>query len=571
MKRVIERSISGRGWYAADTEKTGNIVSDILCSRGICDDAEIRKFLNPSLKEQMPDPFVLAGMERAANTAVDAIFAKKRIMIFGDYDVDGITATAICVKFFAAIGADVRWRLPSRAEGYGLSPDAISEMKSDGAELIITVDCGISSIAEATLARELGMTLVITDHHMPDVIIPDADAVVNPKQPGDTSGLHYLAGVGVAFMFLVAVNRELKRREMPHMESHDMMNFLDLVAIGTICDTMPLVELNRAIAATGLRVLARTDNIGISALMNVAGAKSPSVYSVGFVIGPRLNAAGRMDTADDSLKLLLTDNPLIANDLAVRLDELNQDRKGVEDKTLMAAVQMAAGQPDAKCMFLCGDDWHGGIMGIVASRIKERYNVPTCVATRRNGIINGSGRSVAGIDLGAIIRAALDNGILTEGGGHAMAAGFSLHAENENKFREFLEISVVAQLDGACISNDIVADAEIDAGGADMKLVRELSAMAPFGQGNPEPTLIINGGTLAYASHMGTNHLRGNLRTSAGTSLAFVGFNMATTPVGKFLLDDANTGAKIMLAGKLKENEYNGRVTAQFVIDDAAI
>ena len=587
MRKVVDKSILGQVWtvttYPGEEEgpsQADNLLQKILISRGITDMAAMEKFLNPSIREYMPNPSVLRDMDVAAKIITDSILAHEKIAIYGDYDVDGITSTAIFVKYLRALGVDVIWHLPTReGEGYGLNIGAVDEIANSGAKLIITVDCGISGAAEVAHATARGLRIVVTDHHSPDAVLPAADAVVNPKRVDDTSGLSYLAGVGVAFLTLVAVRRELRGRDLsPDMAKRvadtDLMDYLDFVALGTICDTMPLVGLNRAFVATGLRVLGMRKNLGLRTLMDVAGIKKPSVYAAGFAIGPRLNAAGRLDSAAPALELLLTDNPLIANDLAQKLHQMNQERIDIQN-----AIMLSAGDMAERCcaaghcsLFVCGDNWHGGVMGIIAGRLKDKYNLPSCVATRADGMINGSGRSIQGVDLGKIIHDALAAGIISEGGGHAAAAGFSLSAEKESRFCEFLEQAVRAQLNGVIPHKEIVADAEMDAGGATLKLINKLNGLEPFGQGNPEPTLILHGATLRFATTMGHGaHLRGSVMTSAGTQLAFVGFNLVGTPVGDFLLDDAHTNTKIMMLGKLKENDFNGHVSAQFFIEDIAV
>jgi single-stranded-DNA-specific exonuclease len=573
MRKIVDKSMLGKAWMLVDDCNESNLVGQILCSRGITDSDEVRKFLNPTIKEYMPDPFVLTDMDVAVRVAVDAIMARKKIAVFGDYDVDGITSTAIVVGFLRAIGCDVIWHLPDREnEGYGLNLDAIQDFAKQGAGLLVSVDCGISGVAEVARAKELGMNVIITDHHSPDKTLPDADAVVNPKRADDTSGLNYLAGVGVAFMFLVALNRELRSHQQT--ANIDLLNYLDLVALGTICDTMPLVGLNRAFVATGLKVLDLHQNIGLSALMSKAGVKKASVYTCGFAIGPRLNAAGRLDSAVPALELLLTDNILIARDLSEKLDSMNAERMEIQNQIMVVATDMADKcVRDGKCsLMLCGDGWHGGVMGIIAGRLKDKYNMPTLVATRADGVINGSGRSVANVDLGRIIHEAMRAGIVSEGGGHAAAAGFTLPAENESAFCEFLENAVMEQSGGVPTAAEYIADAVLDASAADMKMVAQLSTLSPFGQGNPEPLLVLDGGMLAWSSVMGGGaHLRGNVRTSAGGMLPFVGFNLTATPVGEFLLSEENINRKIKLLGRLKENEYNGRVSAQFVIEDISL
>ena len=575
--RIVEKSMLGKAWVLADgidNVNSDDLVKKILAGRGISDEAEVKRFLNPSIKEYMPNPSVLTDVDAAARIIADAVQRREKIAIYGDYDVDGITSTAIFVKYLRAINADVIWHLPTReGEGYGLNNEAIDEIANNGARLLVTVDCGISGVGEVAHAHTRGLRVVVTDHHSPDNVLPDAEAVVNPKRVDDTSGLTYLAGVGVAFLTLVALNRELKSRGLG-LDNSGLMNFMDLVALGTICDTMPLIGLNRAFVATGLKVLGLRQNLGLRVLMDIAGIKQPSVYAAGFALGPRLNAAGRLDSAAPALDLLLTDNPLIANDLANKLHLMNQERIDIQNAIMLRACEMAeeycaAGRVS---LFVCGDHWHGGVMGIIAGRLKDKYNLPSCVATKSDGVINGSGRSIPGVDLGKIIHDALAAGIVSEGGGHAAAAGFSLVQENENAFCEFLENAVKEQLNGEMPSPELIVDAEIDAGAANMRLIKKMAGLAPFGQGNPEPTLVLRGGVLRYASVMGGGaHLRGSISTSAGTQLAFVGFNLVGTPVGDFLLDDVNVNTKIMLLGRLKENEYNGRVNAQFFVEDVAI
>ena len=575
MRKIVEKSMLGKAWVLMDDGfcDCDDLLKKILCSRGVSEQ-ETQKFLNPSIKEYMPNPSVLKDMDKGAAVIADAIEKKEKIAIYGDYDVDGITSTAVFVKYLQALGVDVIWHLPTReGEGYGLNNQAIEEIAQQGAKLLITVDCGISCAAEVECAKNCGMKVVVTDHHSPDVVVPQADAVINPKQIDDVSELSYLAGVGVAFLTLVAVNRELKKRG-GGLDNSELMNSMDLVALGTVCDTMPLVGLNRAFVATGLKVMGKRQNLGLRVLMDVAGIKKPSVYAAGFALGPRLNAAGRLDSAAPALQLMLTDNPLIAQDLAGKLHQMNQERIDIQNAIMLRATELAENCCAAgKCsLFICGENWHGGVMGIIAGRLKDKFNLLSCVATKADGVINGSGRSVPGVDLGKIIHDALAAGIVTEGGGHAAAAGFSLTADKEEQFCEFLEKAVMEQLHGEMPPAEVVVDAEIDASGANMRLVKNMKALEPFGQGTPEPTLVLRGATLRHASVMGSGaHLRGEVMTSRGERLQFVGFNLVGTPVGNFLLDDANTNTTIRLLGKLKEHEYKGRVSAQFFLEDAAV
>ena len=561
----------------SDLNDTKNLVKNILASRGIVGDDAVDRFLHPSIKEYMPNPSVLKDMDKATDVIANSICKGEKVAIYGDYDVDGITSTAIFVKYLRGLGVDVSWHLPTReGEGYGLNVAAVEQIAQSGVGLMITVDCGISGNVEVEKAKQLGLKVVITDHHSPDSVLPDADAVIDPKRVDDTSDLSFLAGVGVAFLTLVSLNRELKKRNFFNetRPQINLLNYMDFVALGTICDTMPLISLNRAFVSTGLKVMGLRQNLGLRTLMDLACIKQPSVYAVGFALGPRLNAAGRLDSAAPSLELLLTDNPLIANDLANKLHRMNQERIDIQNAIMMDAADIADKYcKGGKCsLFVCGDNWHGGVMGIIAGRLKDKYNLPTCVATRSDGIINGSGRSIPEIDLGKIIHEALALGILSEGGGHAAAAGFTLNADKEQEFCDFLEKAVSEQLGGEKPSPEILVDAQIDAGSADMRLVEKLSDLAPFGQCNPEPTLMLKGAILKYATVMGNGaHLRGVVRCSNGNQLPFVGFNLVGTPVGDFLLDDANTNTTIKMLGKLKENEYNGRVSAQFTLEDITL
>ena len=600
MRTIVEKSMLGKAWILSGAVEQNQgiddgIIKSVLSARGITAPDKIDTFLNPSIREQMPDPAVLQDMDVAVRIIADAVTAGRRIAIFGDYDVDGITSVAIVVKYLRAIGCDPLWHLPTReGEGYGLNIAAVEDLVVQGAEVLISVDCGISGVAEVLRAKELNLAVVITDHHSPDGELPAADAVVNPKRADDTSGLSYLAGVGVAYLFLVALNRELRgrgffsengvdppaalveggvRQSRPMVEPK-LLEYMDLVALGTICDMMPLVGLNRAFASTGLRVMDAKKNLGLSTLMQVAGAKRASACTASFIIGPRLNAAGRLDSANPGLELLLTDNPGTAGFLAQQLNDMNRERVSIQNSIMLRATELAEQSCRAgkKCLFIVGDNWHKGVMGIIAGRLKDKFSVPVCVATRSEGVIDGSGRSIPGVDLGKIIHDAVRAGILTDGGGHVAAAGFGMAAGRESEFCEFFENAVDRQLGECPMQTQIAIDAEVEAGGANMNMVNELSQLAPFGQGNPEPMLVVFGGELAYATTMGGGeHLRGALRTGAGTNLSFVGFNLTGTPVGRFLLDEANVGRRIKFCGRLQANEYQGRVSAQFVIEDAAL
>lgn len=584
MEKVIDKSLLGKAWFkgAADDTLVSAAISNfnlpepalrLLVSRGVDD---IEGFLNPTLSRHLPDPDVITDMDAAATAAAASIMSDDVIAIFGDYDVDGITSTAIMVKYLNAIGLSGRviWRLPNRDEGYGLNKIAIDEFADAGVNLIISVDCGISAKDEVEYANNLGMKVIITDHHNAEgKDLPRALAVVDPKRGDDTSGLNYLAGVGVAFMFLIALNRKLRKAGFfAKNPEPELKELLDLVALGTICDTMPLVGLNRALVSAGLKVANLWKNTGLKVLAEVAGCKVMDVYAAGFMLGPRLNASGRLGSADDSLRLLLTDNPQDARAFSNRLDAMNAERKGIESGILMLADEMIEHDASANknCIFVCGDNWHGGVMGIIAGRLKEKYYRPVCVATIKDGIANGSGRSVPEIDLGGIIENAKNAGILIEGGGHAVAAGFSLKSENIPAFRQYLDDAVAAQLQGASFSPRLEADLEMDASAANMALVRSFAALAPFGQNNPEPSVILTGAVFDWAEPVGNGHLKIGFLTSTGR-LSAIGFGMLRNNVGEFFMNETNRGRKVDLFGKLKENTYNGNSSVQLVLEDVHV
>lgn len=579
MKIIMEKSILGNSWIAGDDYNLLNIdekdlIKSILKNRGI-EEKDYEDFLNPSIRKYMPDPLILKDMDKAVKVIADAILKNKKICIYGDYDVDGITSTAIFVKYLISIGADVIWYIPEREnDGYGLNISAMKELADKNVNLLITVDCGVTGIDEVEYGKSIGLDIVITDHHNPDYSIPNADAIVNPKRIDDNSGLDYLAGVGVAFLTLTALNRYL-RDNFPEfsekIKNINLMNYLDLVALGTVCDTMPLIKLNRAFVSTGLKVINLRQNLGLSILMDLISIKTPNSYSLGFAIGPRLNAAGRLESAIPALELLLSDNETIANNLAFKLNDLNQERVNIQNNILMQAKEKAESIKDTYkySIFISGDNWHGGVMGIIAGRLKDKYSLPVCVGTCKDGIINGSGRSVCGVDLGKIIHDALSLGILIDGGGHSMAAGFSLNESDKDRFQEFLETSVKEQLCGKVPSNEIFVDGQINACAVNSNLLESLSNLEPFGSANNEPIFVLSGLSVGSVYRIGDGkHLKGYFNTDKG-NLNFVSFNLADTSLGKFLLDSINRNTKIKALGKVKENNLNN--TVQFVLEDLVL
>jgi single-stranded-DNA-specific exonuclease len=533
-------------------------------------------FMDPHIRELLPNPLVLKDMDKASARVADAVECGETIGIFGDYDVDGATSSAVLYRFLKASGAnDVRMHIPDRvSEGYGLNIGGLEELKSAGCSLVVAVDCGITGFAEAEWARENGLDLVVADHHEAEANVPSAVAVVDPKRSDDRSSLGYLAACGVVFLLCVAVRAELRARGYykEAAEEPDLMSLLDLVALGTVCDVVPLLGANRALVSSGLKVMARMENPGLKALCEISrAAGAPSVYSLGFILGPRINAGGRVGDSSIGVRLLTTGDAVEAQRLASMLDQFNSARKDIEAGVLDEAVRRAeAGlSADDNFIFVAGRGWHTGVIGIIAGRLRERFSMPALVATiDDDGVANGSGRSIPEIDLGTAIIRAKDAGILTEGGGHSMAAGFTLPEARIGEFRDFLKKYISEASGGVKIVPELRIDSVIDISGVGESLVRDLSVLEPFGSGNPEPRFAMLGAKLVGADAIGGGHIKCFFSGDNGRSVAAIVFRSVDTPMGEYLLGHA--GERFKVAGKVKLNVYNGRRTVQFVVDDVA-
>lgn len=577
----VEASLGGRRWrwQAAETFGPGyaqrlgipEIVGRLLAARNIAPEAA-GDFLSPTLRAQLPDPFVLRDMERASGRLARAVGAGETVAVFGDYDVDGACAAALMAALLGELGCPVLTYIPDRrAEGYGPNAPALAGLIAQGAGLILCVDCGTA--AAAVFSDVAGRAdIIVLDHHKADGPPPNIFATVNPNRQDDISGLSGLCATGVAFLAAVALVRHLRGRgRFDGRAEPDLMRALDLVALATVCDVMPLTGLNRAFVAQGLRVMARRERIGLAALLDVAESReAPSAFTCGFVLGPRINAGGRISKADLGLRLLLSTDAREAQGLASLLDQVNRERQGVEQSALDTAMAMAAEQRAAgkAVLMVCAEGWHPGIVGIVAGRIKERFNRPALVGAVEGGVVKGSGRSVPGLDLGAAVIAARQAGILRTGGGHAMAAGFAVAAENWDDFRAFLDdrLSAGAALPDAA---DLVIDGAISVAGANLALATDIARLAPFGPANEEPVLVLAGARVAYAERIGRegNTLRCTLADIAGERLKAILFRAGATPLAAALL--ARPPA-LHLAGHLRINRWQGQESAQFTIIDAA-
>jgi single-stranded-DNA-specific exonuclease len=591
----VGRSLSGRRWVwrgqrsdpalpsvdgpagglaIAQRLELPEILGRLLAGRGIGLDAAA-DFLAPTLRALLPDPSLLADMDAAADRLACAVRRGETIAVFGDYDVDGACATALMVSFLGNLGCAVVPYIPNRlTEGYGPNAPALMHLARWGARLIVCVDCGTAG-AEAFAALGARAEVIVLDHHgTADLPPPRILALVNPKRPDDRSGLAHLCAAGVAFLAAVATVRALRRAgHFAARPEPDLLALLDLVALATICDVMPLVGTNRALVAQGLRVMARRARPGIAALLEVAQAREAlNTATCGFLLGPRINAGGRIGQADLGLRLLLCPDLAEARGMAAMLDAVNRQRQAVEARVLAEALAGAAAQAEAgRAVLLLGRaQWHPGVVGIVAGRIKERFNRPTLVAGIADGMAKGSGRSVAGLDLGAAVTAARRAGLLASGGGHAMAAGFSLPAERLDAFHAFLDAELAAAA-ALPLAADLAVEGTLAVPAAGLDLARQIGRMAPFGPGNEEPVFVLPRVQVARADRVGREG--GTVRAflegeGGGARLKAMLFRAADSPLAAALL--ARAGEPLHLAGHLRAEEWNGEVSARFVIGDAA-
>jgi single-stranded-DNA-specific exonuclease len=588
----VERSVCGRRWRAraADNgeaaliaERLGlpEIVARLLAQRGI-GVAEAPGFLAPRLRESLPDPAHLRDMAPAVARLVQAIRGGERVVVFGDYDVDGATSAALLLRFFAAVGGIASVYVPDRLrEGYGPNAPALLRLKAEGAAIVVTVDCGATAHDALAAAADAGLDVIVVDHHVSEPLLPRALAVINPNRLDDDSPHGALAAVGVAFLLVVAVNRALREAGWYGGRAEpDLLAWLDLVALGTVCDVVPLTGINRALVAQGIKVARGAANPGLRALALVGGVTSPiDAYHLGFVLGPRVNAGGRVGAADLGARLLATDDPTLAAELATRLDGYNSERREIEARTLEAAIAaVEAGPQSPALVFVAAEGWHPGVIGIVAARLKERYQRPACVVALADGVGRGSGRSVPGVALGPAVIAARQKGLLINGGGHAMAAGFTVAEDHVEPLRQFLAERLGDGRGGERPVPELAIDGALSAAGAVAGLIDHLDALAPFGSANPEPRFAFPGVQVAHVEPVGGAHLKCTLADPVGfgrcnegggpARLKGIAFRVAETPLGQFLA--AARGRAIHVAGHLRRDAYRGGYAVQLIIDDAA-
>lgn len=586
----VARSLTGRQWLERPVDprtvqtlvqrwELSELTARVLAGRGI-DVDDVPGFLAPTLRDLLPDPHRFLDMGQGAERLAGAIMQNECIGIFGDYDVDGATSSALLSRFVRAVGGRTAVHIPDRIkEGYGPNTAAILGLKDNhGASVVVTVDCGTLAFEPLAAARDAGIDVVVVDHHTAEADLPKAEAVINPNRLDETAGYGQLAAVGVTFLLVVAINRVLRGAGWyTSRPEPDLLQWLDMVALGTVCDVVPLTGINRALVTQGMKVMAGRRNLGLRALADVAGVdEAPTAYHLGFVMGPRVNAGGRVGESDLGYRLMTTEHEDEAWHLARKLDAFNRDRQTIEGAVLQGAMAQLedAGGGSANAMgsvaLAHGDGWHPGVIGIVASRLKERYNRPACVVAFNGGdgdLGVGSGRSVKGVDLGAAIIAARQAGLIVKGGGHAMAAGFTVARDRLAAFRAFLDDRVAAHVAEGGILPTLYLDGGLRPDGATEALVEEIALLGPFGAGNPEPRFVMPHVRLTYADRVGENHVKCSVAKDARGTLEGIAFRALDSDLGPALLN--HDGRLMHLAGRLRFNNWNGRTTVQFQIEDA--
>jgi single-stranded-DNA-specific exonuclease len=576
----VERSISGQPWRwrraSGPDDSFDSFVDELLLARGIARD-DLARHRDPRIRDFLPDPSVFHDMDKGAARLADALAAGETIAIFGDYDVDGATSAALLTLLLRQLGAEPIVYIPDRLmEGYGPSGAALVELKSRGASLAITVDCGAQAFEALEEAKAAGLDVIVVDHHQCATLLPAAYALVNPNRldEGEIASSHgHLAAVGMAFLLGVALLRELRTRGF--FAEHDepkLMDLLDLVALGTVADVARLQGLNRAFVTQGLKIMAVRQNIGLAALAEAGRlVKGPTCRDLGFVLGPRINAGGRVGKSDLGVRLLTTSDPEEARTIAAELDRLNEERRAIEMSVCEQAEEQAAKLNGAAVLTVMSPGWHQGVIGIVAGRLKERFRRPAIViAECEDGTGKGSGRSISGVDLGAAVLAAKDSGLLIAGGGHAMAAGLTLPKGGLEPFREFIDAHLAADIEQSRDGRVLLIDALLAPGGVVGELCDSLDSAGPYGAGWPSPKIAAGPARLLRTSIVGDGHVRGLACGDDGKTFKWIAFRSAATDLGQALLGSPGD-RRWWLAGRIKRDEWNGGNAAEMHLEDAAV
>ncbi len=583
----VERSVTGQRWVArldqagenralamSQTHGLPDLISRVLAGRGVPFETAL-EFLDPTLRRLMPEPYSLMDCEAAAERLARAVERGERVAIFGDYDVDGATSSALLYRFLVHFGVQAEIYIPDRIfEGYGPNPNAIAQLIERGAQLIVTVDCGSTSHESLAVARDRGIDVVVIDHHQVGEDLPPAQALVNPNREDDLSGQGHLSAAGVVFLVLVALQRLLKSRGDARAAGFDLLSMLDLVALSTVCDVVPLKGLNRAYVVKGLVAARHLGNAGLTALLKQAGIGGPvTPYHLGFLVGPRINAGGRIGDAALGSRLLTIDEPNEAEQIAKQLDELNRERQAMEAAMLTEAeaeAQAEYGTGDSAAVIITArEGWHPGVVGLLASRLKDRFRRPAfAIAFDPSGKGTGSGRSISGFDLGRMVRAAVAEGILVKGGGHAMAAGLTVERANLGRLRTFFEERAERTVRDLVAVETLKIDGAMSASGATLALADQLEQAGPYGSGHPQPIFALPAHRIRDVRPVGVNHLRIGLEGPDGGRIDAMAFRAAEADLGAFLMKER--GQAVHLAGTLSADSWQGSRRMQFRVLDAA-
>jgi single-stranded-DNA-specific exonuclease len=583
----VDRSVSGQRWQQrldqaglnralamAQTHGIPELIARVLAGRGV-GVPDALAFLDPTIRDLMPDPYVMTDAEKATERLARAIERGEQVVIFGDYDVDGAASAALLHRFLFHFGIEARIYIPDRIfEGYGPNPAAIGQLIDDGANLIVTVDCGSTSLDALAVAAERRIDVVVIDHHQVGHALPEALAIVNPNREDDLSGQGHLCAAGVVFLVVVALHRLMRKRGDPRAASLDLLALLDLVALATVCDVVPLRGLNRAYVVKGLIAARHMSNPGLASLFAKAGIGGPvTPYHLGFLVGPRINAGGRIGDAALGSRLLTLDDPGKAAEIAAKLDDLNRERQEMERLMLAEAEAEALAEygtgEHVAVIVTAREKWHPGIVGLIAARLKERFRRPAfAIAFDPSGKGTGSGRSIAGFDMGRMVRAAVDEGILVKGGGHAMAAGLTVERGNLGRLRAYFEEAASNQVAALVEDQVLEIDGALGASGATFDLIDQLEKAGPYGSGHPQPVFAMPFHRIEDCRYVGTNHIRIALRAMDGARIEAMAFRATETDLGRFLL--SSRGDQVHVAGTLSGDYWQGSRRIQFRITDAA-
>ena len=571
---VFERSITGQAWrWRGAGGEADDLVTQLLLARG-CPFEDLDAYRNPTIRAFMPDPSIFRDMDTAAERLADAVTSGETVTIFGDYDVDGATSAALLIRLLRQLGLEAGYYIPDRLlEGYGPSGDALVQLAAGGSTLVVTVDCGAQAFEALAMAKAAGLDVIVVDHHKCAAALPIAHALVNPNRLDEEEGAAHghLAAVGVAWLLAAALVRVLRGRGwFATRDEPKLLELLDIVALGTVADVAQLRGLNRAFVAQGIKIMGNRRNVGLDALITASRlTRAPICSDLGFALGPRINAGGRVGKSDLGVRLLTTEDPVEAQEIAAELDLLNTERRTIEASVQEEADTLTGAQGNRAVVVVSGDGWHPGVIGIVAGRLKEKLGRPAIViAVDADGTGKGSGRSISGVDLGAAVLAAKDMGLLVAGGGHAMAAGLTVAKDKVDAFAEFLDERLANDVAKASESRALLIDAVVAPGGVTPALADALEEAGPYGMGWPAPRIAAGPMRVVKADVVGKDHVRAIMAGEDGRSLKTVAFRQAETELGQAILHGAR-GRRLWVAGRAKVDDWGGRASAELHIDDA--